>query len=220
MKKIAMALAFLASCAVAGQGHCQEGMQAGAGGKARAMMEKKAHRTDARNAFSGNVVRVDVATGALLLKERGNTVGFDASNPVFSGYRSLSEIRTGDRVAVSYAADGLRVTRLSGRRAEKEKVQIEGKERVQAEKQPATLPLPEHRTPVVGRLIKRQKGVIRSDFEEADIKKDGKITPVGLSVVIKEVTMDEFKQFDKKSHGYLTKAEFLEAVKHLRAQGK
>ena len=39
-------------------------------------------------------------------------------------------------------------------------------------------------------------------------------------MVIKDVTLDEFKQFDKKNHGYLDKTEFLEAVKNLRAQGK
>jgi hypothetical protein len=38
--------------------------------------------------------------------------------------------------------------------------------------------------------------------------------------VIKDVTMDEFSKYDKNHHGYLNKAEFLDAVKHLKAGGR
>lgn len=164
------------------------------------------------HAFYGKVVQVDVASSSFSVKEKESIVGFDASSPVFSGYSSLSAMRVGDRVAVSYTASGIRITKLSGT------ISPEAVERVHAARQPGLGAAQGKGGRVLGRLIRREKK--REDptgFSDADINQDGRITPIGLSVVIKDVTLDEFRQFDKRHKGYLDRAEFLEAVKHLRA---
>jgi hypothetical protein len=194
MKKIATIAAFLAACYF-GAGDCSLVKSANAAGPGRA--------------FCGRVVQVNVVAETLLVKEGGNTVGFDVSNPVFSGYSSLAAVKVGDRVAVSYMAGGTRVAKLAGPLASS------GKEKAQAVGRPADGAIQGKRQT---RLIKREKNADTTGFCEADVNRDGRITPVGLSVVIKDVTMDEFRQYDKGHKGYLNKAEFLEAVRSLRAR--
>ena len=65
----------------------------------------------------------------------------------------------------------------------------------------------------VKKLPRRAKIGDGESFENVDIKKDGKITPVELSIVIKDLTMEQFRKYDKKHRGYLDKKEYLEAVK-------
>ena len=212
MKSIALMAALLTACLFVTNGYGQQTSQTGpdrpaaAGHQERA--GKDAKRAEAKHAFGGRVVRIDVPAAIFSLEENGITVGFDASNPVFSGYRSLSDMHIGDRAAASYTADGIRVTKLSGRPSPVEKGEIQTERQAAAGK----------RAPVVGRLLKREKKRDETGFSDADINKDGRITPIGLSVVIKNVTMDEFRQYDRKHKGYLNKSEFLEAVRHLGAR--
>lgn len=195
MKSIAVIAAFLAACLLVTSDYSAAGSARPAG---------------PGRAFCGRVVRVDAGAATLFVKENGNTVGFDASNPVFSGYPSLSAVRIGDRVAVSYTADGIRVARLSSTPAPA------GGEKTRAIGRTADETGQGTGVRARGRLIKRAKRADTTGFAEADVNQDGKITPIGLSVVIKDVTMDEFRQYDKGHKGYLSKAEFLDAVKHLR----
>ena len=214
MRETAITLAFVAAFFCAVTGHALAGSQGPPKGPVQAdnrgpvRTEDKAKRVGTPHVFSGRVEQVDVAARSFSVSNRGNRIGFDASNPIFTGYQSLSDVEIGDRVAVSYTTDGIRVTKLSAGRPSGRKGKAEAKEEpaFQAEKPGKA----------ARRLIKIAKQPDPTGFSEADIKKDGKITPVGLSVVIKDVTMDEFKKYDKNHHGYLTKAEFLDAVKHLK----
>jgi len=216
MKKIAILAAFLAGSVFVTSGFSQEGPHKplpGAG-QDRSARGKSMKASGQEHALSGRVAQVDGATGAFSLTVKGITIGFDASHPVFSGYGSLSDMRVGDRVAVSYTRDGIEVTRLSGGPRPADKVKAETERPLAGP--PAEMPI----RAAQKRLIKREKQRDKTGFDEADIKKDGKITPVGLSVVIKDITMDEFRHYDKKHRGYLNKAEFLDAVKHLKTGGR
>jgi len=159
-------------------------------------------RTAAKPAFSGRVVRINLASGTLSLKSRENTVAFDASAPVLSGYRVFSDIRVGDSVAVSYVPDGIRVARLLDRPG------------ADVERPPASR---QRRT---DRLLRRDPRTRGSDFNDVDANKDGKITPVELSVVIPDITLDRFRQHDANNDGYLDRAEFAEAVRQQKAPAK
>jgi hypothetical protein len=196
MRKIAIIAAVLVAC-IFGASHDSPAKSANPAGTGRA--------------FSGRVVQVNVVTDTLFVREGGNTVGFDVSSPVFSGYSSLSAVRVGDRVAVSYIPEGTRIARLSrgAAPAVEEKLRSVGQPAIQRNSGKRQTG-----------LIKRGKNLDTTGFTEADVNRDGKITPVGLSVVIKDVTMDEFRQYDKSHKGYLSKAEFLQAVRDLRARGK
>lgn len=159
-------------------------------------------RTAAKPAFSGRVVRINLASETLSLKNGGNTVTFDASAPVLSGYRAFSDIRVGDSVAVSYVPDGIRVARLLDR------------------------PVADVETPPASRqrktagLLRRDPRARGSDFDDVDANKDGKITPVELSAVIPDITLDRFRQADANNDGYLNRAEFAEAVRQQKAPAK
>ena len=159
-------------------------------------------RTAAKPAFSGRVVRINLASGTLSLKNRENAVTFDASAPVLSGYRAFSDIRAGDSVAVSYLPDGIRVARLLGRPV------------ADVETPPAS------RQRQTARLLRRDPGARGSDFDDVDANKDGKITPVELSAVIQGITLDRFRQHDANNDGYLDRAEFAEAVRQQKAPAK
>ncbi len=211
MKVTTIAVVFLAAFSCMAMGHARAGSSAERKGSVPAG-RRPAMRTEdrAKHVFSGRVEQVDVAARSFSVSDRGNRIGFDASNPIFTGYQSLSDMEIGDRVAASYTTHGIRVTKLSAGAPSGRK----GKEEA------ATVSLAEKPSKPARRLIRMAKQRDQTGFDEADIKKDGKITPVGLSVVVKDVTMDEFSKYDKHHHGYLNKAEFLDAVKHLKTGGR
>jgi hypothetical protein len=152
--------------------------------------------------FSGRVVRINLALETLSLKSRETTVTFDASTPILSGYRAFSDICVGDSVAVSYVPTGIRVARLPGRPG------------ADVDMPPA---IRQRRT---GRLPRRDPRGSGADFNDVDANKDGKITPVELSILIPDITLDQFRQHDANHDGYLNRAEFSEAVRQKGAATK
>jgi hypothetical protein len=156
-----------------------------------------------RTAFTGKVVRVDGALETFAVRGKDATVTFDASRPVLRGYRSLSEMRVGDLVAVSYVDDGISVARQSGVHPGRPEAAGPRLEKVP--------------TRGSGRLMR----VVQSGggtFDDADANKDGKITPVELSAVIPDVTMEEFRKYDTNRDGSLDRAEFANALKSRRTR--
>lgn len=151
--------------------------------------------------FTGKVVRVDGALETFVVKGRSATVTFDASRPVLRGYRSLAQMRVGDLVAVSYIGDGISIARQgAGGRAE------EGGAGIQ-----------KLRTGSRHGLVRVVQGT-GGTFEEVDANKDGKITPVGLSAVIPDLTMEEFKRYDTHGLGFLDREEFASALRGRRTK--
>lgn len=122
--------------------------------------------------------------------------------PVLSGYRTFSDIRVGDSVAVSYLPAGIRVVRLVG------------KPGADVDVPPATR---QRRT---GRLLRRDAHGSGGAFSDVDANKDGKITPVELSVLIPDITLDRFRRHDANNDGYLNRAEFTEALRQEKAAAK
>ena len=162
----------------------------------------------ARSGFSGRVVQVNTPSETFSVRGGQNMITFDASNPVLSGYRALSDMRVGDRVAVSYTPDGIRVARLmeGSRGAPGEP----GRKAVGAE--------PQKGQPRLSRLLRRVPRSTGSGFDDVDANKDGKITPVELSTVIPDITLDRFREQDTNRDGFLNRAEFARAVKQPKAR--
>ena len=215
MKRIPVVTSMLVCCLFLVNAHGEDGQMGGAGragasGQGRPTSTAVARpeaRPAAKAGFAGTVVAVDVGAATFSLKEKGNVIGFDASNPVLAGYRTLADMRVGDAVRVSYTASGIEVTKLGGRR--ERAARKEGG----AETQPPQARVREKPPKWVKKLPRRAKIGDGESFEDVDIKKDGKITPVELSIVIKDLTMEQFRKYDKNHRGYLDKKEFLEAVK-------
>lgn len=57
----------------------------------------------------------------------------------------------------------------------------------------------------MGRSVKRDPYA----FGTVDNNKDGKISPVELCAVVPDLTMEEFRTYDRSGDGSLDKAEFL-----------
>lgn len=155
--------------------------------------------------FSGKVVRVDAEFATFAVRGRGATVTFDASQPVFRGYRGLSDVRVGDLVLVSYVPDGVSVTRQTNGHKE-----TNGRQEAAVGKK-GWVRNAQH-------LLRRVSEGGGDPFEEADLNRDGRITPMELSTVIPDLTLEQFKKYDKGARGYLDKAQFDEAVREARAQ--
>jgi hypothetical protein len=209
MKRIPVATCVLVCCLFLANAYGQDRPKgAGAAGRkkgAATLATRPDPRPAARAGFAGSVVAVDVGAASFTLKERGNVVGFDAANPVLVGYRTLADMRIGDRVRVSYTATGIEVTKLEGRRAGTQPHQARSAEK------------PSKRAKKLLKRVRRGSG---EDFEDVDMKKDGKITPVELSIVIRDLTMEQFRKYDKKHRGYLDKKEFEDAVRDYHAGGE
>ncbi len=217
MKRITVMTGLLACCLFFVNSYGQEGQQGGSdrtAGKGRERAAGTAHpatRVGAMSGLSGTVVAVDAGGRTFSLKERGNVVGFDASNPALTGYRTLSDMQVGDRVAVSYTAMGIKVAKLGGRREnapEKE---------AGLQRQSDQVPPAGKRIKGVTKILKRAKKGSGESFDDVDANKDGKISPVELSTVIKDITMDQFRKYDKKHLGYLDKEEFKDAMRQYRS---
>ena len=145
--------------------------------------------------FIGEVLKVDAASQSMTLRSGGKTVSFDISNAVLQGYASVAGIKKGDRVGAGYTTDGIHITKLP-RIAEKAvpEKSVPGLPGAQKPKKPS---------PFARRMRTDGKG-----FADVDNNKDGKISPIELSVVIPNLTMEQFRQYDKNHDGYLNRAEF------------
>ena len=54
-----------------------------------------------------------------------------------------------------------------------------------------------------------------TSFKDIDNNKDGKITPIELCVLVPDLTLQKFKEYDKNSDGCLNEREF-SAVKRTK----
>lgn len=146
--------------------------------------------------FHGNVIKIDALSKTFTLRISGKPVTFDASNPSFKGYRGLDDIKTGDWVNVMYTKEGIKIIKSTASYI-KEK------------------PLTEKDT-VKHKKTKNRIERVRTpgnSFRDVDNNKDGKITPVELSVIIPKLTIQQFKDYDKNGDGSLDPTEYLAVIK-------
>ncbi len=144
-----------------------------------------------RASFVGEVVKVDLRTRIMTLRGRGSLINFDVSNVVLKGYVSLTEIKKGQVVAVRYSRDAIQVERSTASAASAQNAQTSSKQKSTKKLQ----------------IARRVKADALS-FSEIDNNKDGYISPIELCVAIPDLTMDQFRQYDKNHDGRLDKAEF------------
>jgi hypothetical protein len=83
--------------------------------------------------FVGKVMSVDGMF--VVVKGMKDSVTFDVSNAKFKGYKSASDIKVGDKVAMKYDKMGsLTVTKISGAKQAKEKKECAGEKKPMAKK--------------------------------------------------------------------------------------
>ncbi len=149
-----------------------------------------------KNYINGQVIKVNVDSNTVILRIGGRPINLDVSNASFKGYGNINDIKTGDWLKIVYTPLGARVLKSSKKQSEvkqteviEEKVTRKKKQRLQAK-------------------FERPKTQGYS-FRDIDNNKDGKITPVELSVIMPNITMEKFKEYDKNGDGYLDASEYL-----------
>jgi hypothetical protein len=174
----------------------------GDGVKKTSEARKSSMSRGSKKAIEGRVMRLDPVAGVLSIRVNGQMVTFDVSNPILSGYKTLADIRPGDSVGVAYTATGVNVAKLSGKPAHSLVEEVTPKA---------------ERPKTAKKLLKRKTGTNGDTFDDADVNKDSMVTPVELSVVIPDITMERFRRYDRDSSGRLDKSEFSEAIKQEKA---
>jgi hypothetical protein len=82
---------------------------------------QKATAKAGSSAFVGTVIAVNAQTKTITVAGKATTVGFDVSKPTFAGYKTLADIKPGDKVSVAYTSDGTQVKKMGGKAAKTDK---------------------------------------------------------------------------------------------------
>jgi hypothetical protein len=141
--------------------------------------------------FIGVITGIDNTAQLLMVKgAKDAMVTVDTTKPTLKGYKSIEEMKVGDKIAVKYAKkEGVVITKIAAAKP--------------ATKEKAAAPAEKKEKPAAKKSKK---------FEDVDANKDGKITIEELTVVFINISPEAFKQFDKNGDGALDKEEF-KAVK-------
>lgn len=190
------------TCTLITPGIAQEKSAAGKSAKDKTTKPSKVIiKARSRGDFFGTVTHVNTTSKTIAVRNKGIIVTFDVLNPIFRGYKNLEQIRIGDRIAISYTGNCTRVTKGTGMHS-----------MVQQE---ATKPLPEsakqkHGSAKTGkgRPVRVKERTNSSHFRDVDNNNDGRITPVELSPVVPNLTVEDFKRYDKNGDGYLNESEY------------
>ncbi len=145
-------------------------------------------------AVTGTVSAVDITAGIISLKSGNKILQMDLSNPSLRGYRSLESIRKGDRVDVAYTANGVRIARLAA---------TAGTGSAAAVREPAASSPQAKKKTKVARV--RARG---TEFDDIDENKDGRISPIELSVAVKNLTVEKFREYDRNGNGFIDRNEY------------
>lgn len=161
--------------------------------------------------FSGTVASVDPVAATLSIRSQGKTITFDMSRVILMGYGSTGEIKKGDVVSVGYTQFGLQVQKGVFAVTKRETVPHgEVVPHKVVAKIETTKPQLHRSTPI---RMKDNKNP--TSFRDIDNNKDGKITPIELCVIVPDLTLQKFKEYDKNKDGCLNESEF-NAVKRTK----
>jgi hypothetical protein len=161
-------------------------------------------RTKQKVDFSGTVTHVNPATATLSLRSQGKTITFDMSKVILIGYGNTGEIKKGDEVSVGYTQFGLQVRKGTFAITHRESVPRQEVTPQKAIARVETIkPQPQRDTPI---RMKDNKNP--TTFKDIDNNKDGKITAIELCVMVPDLTIQKFKEYDKNGDGCLNEREF------------
>lgn len=85
--------------------------------KPEAPKEAEKPKPKPKTGFEGTVAKID--SGLLTLKYSRGMITFDVTKAKFKGYKSASDIKVGDKVAVNYTKGAVHVTKLAGAKTAK-----------------------------------------------------------------------------------------------------
>ncbi|MBP9560539.1 MAG: EF-hand domain-containing protein [Syntrophorhabdaceae bacterium] len=142
---------------------------------------------------------INTDSNIITLRVGGMPVSLDISNPSLTGYRNSNDIKIGDWVKLFYPPSGVRIIKSSKQQSGIKQPEMTEEKIIKKKKHMARMPRP------------RTQG---NSFRDVDNNKDGRITPVELSVVMPGLTMERFRGYDKNNDGYLDASEYMAAIKN------
>jgi hypothetical protein len=159
------------------------------------------------SAYYGRVNKLSETSGILTVAGKNGVVTFDISNPILMGYRSITDIKEGDFIGVQYDRNGIRIIKKGNENKLLEQ-EIVGKPQPTHKQSVATTQNNMKKKPSQLKRLEKSDSEIKA-FGDIDVNKDGKLSPVELSTMIRDLTMVQFRQYDKNRNGYLDKKEFI-----------
>ena len=157
-------------------------------------------RTKQKVDFAGTVTNVDPETATLSIRSQGKTISFDMSKVILVGYGSTREIKRGDEVSVGYTQFGLQVRKGVFAITQRESVP---RREVVPQKAVARI---DTAKPQRGAPIRMTDNKNPTSFRDIDNNKDGKITAIELCVLMPDLTLQKFKEYDKNKDGCLNES--------------
>lgn len=153
--------------------------------------------------FTGVVTGIDAARKTISLKTAGKDMTFDLTNPVVRGYKDVSEIKTGDTATLAYISSGIGIVKgenfhedLRQQAAPDEPAPVKTGNKVSKKRSKKAAP------------VKVKYRVNSLAFKDVDNNKDGRVSPVELGAVIPNISMDNFKKYDRNGDGGLDENEY------------
>lgn len=138
----------------------------------------------------GQVTSVDLVLNLMTLRVGASSITVDISSPILKGYNSVTDIKKGQIVAVRYTATAIYIERAKGTGTGVEKS------------------VPVSPRPTKRASLPRRARTDGRSFDDVDNNKDGLISPVELSVVIPDMTMEQFRTYDKNGDGRIDRFEY------------
>ena len=160
-------------------------------------------KTNTRITFFGTVTCVDPETKAMSLRAKGKTITFDMTNPTLIGYHYIGQIKKGDIVSVGYMPSGILI-RKGAHSLTRPEPEPRGEKTAKQIKVTGTETTRPRRGAPIRTKDKRQP----TSFQDVDNDKDGRISPIELTALIPDLSIERFKEYDKDGDGYLNKSEF------------
>jgi hypothetical protein len=164
--------------------------------------------------FYGKVERISESSDVLTIKGKNGVVAFDVTNPILIGYGNVRDVKVGDFVGVQYVHNGIRIIKTGN---ERKYISVEPK----IVKKPKPSPEISSIKPQTSKSnsMKLQRRIRKSgedctSFDDIDVNKDGKLSPIELSTILRDLTMERFKQYDKNGNGCLDRKEFTNVIRN------
>ena len=153
--------------------------------------------------FTGVVTGIDTARKTISMKTTGKDMTFDLANPVVRGYKDVNEIKTGDTVTLGYIRNGIGIVKgenfhedLRQQAAPDEQVPLRSGKKGSKNQSKRAAP------------IKVKYRVNSMSFKDIDNNKDGRVSPVELGAVIPNLSMENYKKYDRNGDGGLDESEY------------
>jgi hypothetical protein len=160
--------------------------------------------------FVGTVTEVNLSERTIAAKGKVTVITFDVANPVLKGYKSIEQIKRGDRVAISYIPGGVRIATAGATGAALPKEQLRAPEPVRPVPDVARPKQETTKTAKInkGRPVRVRERTNSTEFRDVDNNGDGRISPVELGTVVPDLTLEKFKTYDRNGDGTLSSSEY------------